>query len=54
MELDVVRAWKDELYYESLSEEQRALLPESPVGAIDLSDADLDCVQGAAILSSLG
>jgi mersacidin/lichenicidin family type 2 lantibiotic len=37
----VIRAWKDEEYRMSLSQEQLALLPEHPSGMIELSDQDL-------------
>jgi mersacidin/lichenicidin family type 2 lantibiotic len=47
MKLDIARAWKDEAYRQSLSNEERALLPENPVGEIELTDADLAGVQGA-------
>ena len=43
---DVVRAWKDEEYRLSLSEEQRLSLPASPVGEVELTDADLEAVYG--------
>jgi len=49
MKLDVVRAWKDEVYYNSLTEQERATLPESPVGAIELGDDDLDSVYGGGL-----
>ncbi len=39
--LDVVRAWKDEEYRNSLTEEQRAQLPENPAGLIDLTEEDI-------------
>ncbi len=39
--LDIIRAWKDEEYRASLSEEQRALLPAHPAGLIELADAEL-------------
>lgn len=39
---DIIRAWKDEEYRLSLSDAERALLPEHPAGLIDLTDADLD------------
>ena len=45
--LDIVRAWRDERYRLSLSDEERALIPESPVGAIDLSDLELEQAVGA-------
>ncbi|MCI0388644.1 MAG: mersacidin/lichenicidin family type 2 lantibiotic [Acidobacteria bacterium] len=38
---NIIRAWKDEEYRSSLSEAERALLPENPAGLIELSDADL-------------
>ena len=43
---DIIRAWKDEEYRESLSEAERALLPENPAGIIELSDTDLDVLAG--------
>ena len=45
---DVIRAWKDEAFRNSLSSEQRAMLPENPAGAVELTDADLDPVAGGA------
>ena len=38
--LDIIRAWKDEEYRRSLTEEQRAQLPEHPSGAVELQDTD--------------
>lgn len=43
---DIIRAWKDEEYRESLSEAERAQLPEHPAGAAELTDADLEGVAG--------
>lgn len=43
---DIIRAWKDEDYRASLSDEQKALLPENPVGLIELTDEDLSSVSG--------
>jgi len=48
MNIDIVRAWKDEAYRQSLSEEERCTLPENPVGEIELTDADLEAVYGGA------
>ena len=39
--IDIIRSWKDESYRLSLSEAQRALLPESPAGPMELDDAEL-------------
>ncbi|WP_420854465.1 mersacidin/lichenicidin family type 2 lantibiotic [Sorangium cellulosum] len=44
----MIRAWKDESYRLSLSDAQRALLPESPVGPVELSDEDWTGAGGAA------
>jgi len=46
MKFNAIRAWKDENYRLSLSDEELAQLPESPVGDLELSDADLASVQG--------
>ena len=46
MKLDIVRAWKDESYRQSLSEEQLGLLPVNPAGELELSEADLEIVFG--------
>ncbi|HEY7124230.1 MAG TPA: mersacidin/lichenicidin family type 2 lantibiotic [Ktedonobacterales bacterium] len=46
--LDIVRAWKDAEYRQSLSAEEQTLLPEHPAGAIELPDEDLAQVAGGA------
>lgn len=43
MKFDVVRAWKDQNYRESLSSEQ---LPAHPAGELELSESDLQAVYG--------
>jgi mersacidin/lichenicidin family type 2 lantibiotic len=43
---NIVRAWKDAEYRRSLSEAERALLPDNPAGFIDLTDDDLDSIAG--------
>jgi mersacidin/lichenicidin family type 2 lantibiotic len=45
----IIRAWKDEEYRKSLSEAERAQLPASPVGLVDLSDAELAGVVGGVL-----
>ena len=47
---DVIRGWKDEDYRQSLSHEQRAMLPEHPAGVIELSDEEMDAAGGTFIL----
>lgn len=43
---DIINAWRDEEYRASLDEAQRAALPESPIGPIDLSESDLEEIEG--------
>ena len=43
---DVIRAWKDEEYRLSLSDEELRHLPPNPVGEMELTDADLEAVYG--------
>jgi mersacidin/lichenicidin family type 2 lantibiotic len=47
MNIDIVRAWKDAAYRDSLSEQELAQLPEHPAGQIELSDDELSTVIGA-------
>jgi mersacidin/lichenicidin family type 2 lantibiotic len=46
--MDIIRAWKDEEYRMSLTEEQRSLLPDNPAGlaGMELSDDDLRNIMG--------
>lgn len=44
MKFDIVRAWKDETYRQSLSEEQLSALPVNPAG--ELNEAELAAVYG--------
>ena len=37
-EQNIIRAWKDENYRRSLSEAERAVLPENPAGRVDLDE----------------
>jgi mersacidin/lichenicidin family type 2 lantibiotic len=45
---DTIRAWKDAKFRQSLGAEERALLPDNPAGFVELSEADLGLVAGAA------
>jgi mersacidin/lichenicidin family type 2 lantibiotic len=53
MKLDIVRAWKDEAYRQSLSEEQLSTLPANPAGQLELAETDLLSVQGGSGLELL-
>jgi mersacidin/lichenicidin family type 2 lantibiotic len=44
--IDVVRAWRDEEYRNSLTEQQRASLPENPAGLASVSDDVLRSITG--------
>lgn len=46
MKLDIVRAWKDESYRQSLSDEQLSTLPTNPAGELELNESDLEAVYG--------
>jgi len=47
--LDIIRAWKDEEYCESLSAAERSRLPQNPAGVIELTDQDMGDVEGGTI-----
>jgi len=44
--VNIIRAWKDEAYRNSLSDAERAALPENPAGVLELADADVADVNG--------
>jgi mersacidin/lichenicidin family type 2 lantibiotic len=47
----VIESWRDEEYRESLNDETRSLLPESPAGEVELSEADLASVDGGTTVT---
>ena len=47
-DIDVVRAWRDEEYRNSLSAEELASLPESPAGFATVEDSALKSITGAS------
>ncbi|HKV09602.1 MAG TPA: mersacidin/lichenicidin family type 2 lantibiotic [Thermoanaerobaculia bacterium] len=50
--IDVVRAWRDEEYRNSLTEEERACLPENPAGAAVVEDSILKTISGGCGITS--
>ncbi len=52
MQFDIVRAWKDEAYYQSLSTEQLSTLPANPAG--ELTDMDLATISGCGGFEGAG
>ena len=50
--IDIVRAWKDEAYRLSLSEAERAALPENPAGVTELNETSLGETAGAGGLNT--
>lgn len=51
---DIIRAWKDEDYRQSLSLEEQAQLPKNPAGLIELTDMDLANVAGGITIALCG
>lgn len=47
----IVKAWKNAEFRESLSAEERAMLPDHPCGVVDLQDEDLAEIAGGTHLS---
>jgi mersacidin/lichenicidin family type 2 lantibiotic len=45
---NIIRAWKDENFRNSLSKEERTLLPRNPIGIVAQTDAELKFAVGAA------
>ncbi|MDF5722620.1 MAG: mersacidin/lichenicidin family type 2 lantibiotic [Rhizonema sp. PD37] len=52
--IDIIRAWKDENYRDSLSDEQRSQLPPNPAGIIDLSEEEMESIVGGFKKGGLG
>lgn len=52
--IDVVRAWRDEEYRNSLTEQEQASLPENPAGMAMVDDTALRSVNGAVTLHLCG
>jgi mersacidin/lichenicidin family type 2 lantibiotic len=51
--IDVVRAWRDEEYRDSLTEAERAGLPENPAGVATVDDTALRSVTGGALSKNI-
>ena len=45
---EIIRAWKDKQFRDSLNEEQRAELPANPAGLVEIDDEQLLQVTGGA------
>jgi len=52
--VDIAKAWKDEEYRESLSDEEKALVPANPVGLVEVTDEDLAFVTGGLVAVDCG
>lgn len=46
---DIVRAWRDPDYYQSLTDAERAVMPDHPAGIVELSDRELNGVTGGEV-----
>ena len=50
---DIIRAWKEESFRESLGETELAHLPDYPAGMLELDDEDLEVVAGGDLSLAL-
>ncbi|WP_414577937.1 mersacidin/lichenicidin family type 2 lantibiotic [Anabaena sp. CCY 9402-a] len=50
--IDIIHAWKNEDYRNSLSDEQRSQLPENPAGMIELPSEVTQTLAGGGITAS--
>jgi mersacidin/lichenicidin family type 2 lantibiotic len=50
---EIIRAWKDKNFRDSLSEEKRAQLPANPAGLVEIEDAQLLQVTGARVSAGM-
>ncbi|WP_414551983.1 mersacidin/lichenicidin family type 2 lantibiotic [Anabaena sp. CCY 0017] len=50
--IDIIRAWKDEDYRNSLSAEQRSQLPENPAGMVELTNTTMETIVGGNLKRS--
>lgn len=49
--IDVIRAWKDQSYFASLSAADQSALPASPAGLLEVRDEDLNGIAGGSAVS---
>lgn len=49
---NIIRAWKDENFRNSLSEQERTSLPENPVGLVELTDTQLSVIAGGRAIAT--
>ncbi len=49
---DIIRAWKDEEYRNSLSDAERAALPVHPAGLVEIRDEDIEGVAGGTVTTN--
>mgnify|MGYP001796890619 CR=1 FL=1 len=52
--IDIIRAWKDEEYRNSLSEAERSQLPENPAGLVELPDEATEKLAGGKYTEGVG
>ena len=43
---NIIRAWKDKDYFESLSQQEQVRVPENPAGMLELSEEDMENFAG--------
>lgn len=42
----IIRAWKDKDYRDSLSEVEKTMLPKNPADVVELKDSELESIAG--------
>lgn len=45
---EIIRAWKNPMFRASLDSRQLSALPANPAGMMELTDADLEAINGGA------
>jgi mersacidin/lichenicidin family type 2 lantibiotic len=49
-QVNIIRAWKDEEYRQSLTEEELAALPENPAGLVEQAESVLRQAEGGYVV----
>lgn len=50
---EIVRSWKDQEFFGSLSAKERVFLPPNPVGLVELTDEDLLSIEGGSVSATV-
>ena len=50
--INIIRAWKDSAYFESLTDDEKAMVPANPAGSVDTAIDAATVVGGRALSAS--